>query len=166
MNFSVSRLTDDKPLPSKDILEIQFGFRRFHARPIFSEYTSQNIKSKYCRFLPPRGQYCASVYAPTMLSTSCPVLIFEANDETNNTSATINTSAMDTINDTSASESVNTANDTLVNNGEAAIGWGCVIGPNANRLTIKRILLTGYIYKVHKRRCCVRYMFFYPEDIR
>ena len=33
------------------------------------------------------------------------------------------------------------------------------------KIILKRILLTGYPMRVHKKRAVIRYMFFNPEDI-
>ncbi|KYF45398.1 putative ribosome biogenesis protein [Toxoplasma gondii ARI] len=44
--------------------------------------------------------------------------------------------------------------------------WGSVLNSTSNRLIIKRIVLTGYPFKVHRRKAVVRYMFFNPRDIR
>ncbi|CBZ50937.1 hypothetical protein NCLIV_040120 [Neospora caninum Liverpool] len=44
--------------------------------------------------------------------------------------------------------------------------WGSVLNSTSNRIIIKRIVLTGYPFKVHRRKAVVRYMFFDPRDIR
>ncbi|PFH36649.1 putative ribosome biogenesis protein [Besnoitia besnoiti] len=44
--------------------------------------------------------------------------------------------------------------------------WGSVLNSSSNRLIIKRIVLTGYPFKVHRRKAVVRFMFFNPRDIR
>lgn len=43
----------------------------------------------------------------------------------------------------------------------AAVGG--LIDVNPDRVVLKRVVLSGYPYKVHKRRATVRWMFFNPE---
>lgn len=42
---------------------------------------------------------------------------------------------------------------------------GSVLDPNPLKITLKRILLTGYPMRTHKKKAVVRFMFFNPEDI-
>lgn len=46
------------------------------------------------------------------------------------------------------------------------VGTGQVLPPNPLTIILKRIMLTGYPLKVHKKRAVVRHMFFDPEDIK
>jgi len=46
------------------------------------------------------------------------------------------------------------------------ISLGSVLGADADRITIKRIVLTGYPSRVHKRHATVKYMFNNPEDVK
>eukprot|EP00922_Rhytidocystis_sp_ex-Travisia-forbesii_P018049 GHVS01026883.1.p1 GENE.GHVS01026883.1~~GHVS01026883.1.p1 ORF type:complete len:957 (-),score=195.84 GHVS01026883.1:194-2800(-) len=46
------------------------------------------------------------------------------------------------------------------------LGWGSLLRSDSNRIIIKRIVLTGYPFRVHKTKAIVRYMFFRPDDIR
>ncbi|GIX64152.1 pre-rRNA-processing protein TSR1 homolog [Babesia caballi] len=43
---------------------------------------------------------------------------------------------------------------------------GMVTGAEPSRIILKRIVLTGYPFRVHKRLAVVRYMFFNPRDIK
>ena len=43
---------------------------------------------------------------------------------------------------------------------------GVVMPPNPLRCILKRIILTGYPLKCHKKKAVVRYMFFEPKDIK
>ena len=43
---------------------------------------------------------------------------------------------------------------------------GSVMPPNPLKVILKRIILTGYPLKCHKKKAVVRYMFFEPKDIK
>jgi len=43
---------------------------------------------------------------------------------------------------------------------------GSVLGADADRIVIKRIILTGFPTRVHKRHATVKYMFYTPEDVK
>ena len=45
------------------------------------------------------------------------------------------------------------------------VAHGSLIGADADRIVVKRILLTGYPVKVRKRHAVVKYMFNNPEDV-
>jgi len=53
----------------------------------------------------------------------------------------------------------------LVFKGTSLVATGNLHSFDAKRLIIKRILLTGYPIKIHKRKSVIRYMFFDPKDI-
>lgn len=46
------------------------------------------------------------------------------------------------------------------------IATGSVMNADADRVVIKRIILTGYPVRVHKRTATVKYMFYNPEDVK
>ena len=46
------------------------------------------------------------------------------------------------------------------------VAIGSMIGADADRIVIKRIVLTGYPVKVRKRYATVKYMFYDPEDVK
>jgi pre-rRNA-processing protein TSR1 len=43
---------------------------------------------------------------------------------------------------------------------------GSMIGADADRIVVKRVLLTGYPVRVHKRHATVKYMFYNPDDVK
>jgi len=46
------------------------------------------------------------------------------------------------------------------------LATGVALPPNPLAIILKRIILTGYPLKVHKKRAVIRYMFFNPKDIK
>ncbi|KAL3917380.1 MAG: hypothetical protein SGILL_004740 [Bacillariaceae sp.] len=53
-----------------------------------------------------------------------------------------------------------------VNGSKELVASGSMIGADADRLIVKRIILTGYPVRVHKRWASVKYMFYDPEDVK
>lgn len=45
------------------------------------------------------------------------------------------------------------------------IATGNVLSTNPDRIVVKRVILSGYPFKVHKRSAVVRFMFFNRDDI-
>ena len=46
------------------------------------------------------------------------------------------------------------------------LATGHALTPNPLTVILKRIILTGYPLKVHKKRAVIRYMFFNPKDVK
>ncbi|KAK1747129.1 40S ribosome biogenesis protein, Bms1/Tsr1 family [Skeletonema marinoi] len=46
------------------------------------------------------------------------------------------------------------------------LAHGSMLGADADRIVLKRIILTGYPTRVHKRHATVKYMFYNPDDVR
>lgn len=46
------------------------------------------------------------------------------------------------------------------------VALGSVLGADADRIVVKRIVLTGYPTRVHKRHATVKYMFYNPDDVK
>ncbi|KAL3936126.1 MAG: hypothetical protein SGARI_002695, partial [Bacillariaceae sp.] len=53
-----------------------------------------------------------------------------------------------------------------INGVKELVASGSMIGADADRLVVKRIILTGYPVRVHKRWASVKYMFYDPEDVK
>jgi len=48
----------------------------------------------------------------------------------------------------------------------AIVATGAVRSSDPDRVCLKKIILSGYPAKVHKKKAIVKYMFFNPDDIR
>jgi len=46
------------------------------------------------------------------------------------------------------------------------LAHGSMLGADADRIVLKRIILTGFPTRVHKRHATVKYMFYNPEDVK
>ena len=46
------------------------------------------------------------------------------------------------------------------------VSHGSILGADADRIVVKRIVLTGYPTRVHKRHAVVKYMFYNPDDVK
>jgi pre-rRNA-processing protein TSR1 len=46
------------------------------------------------------------------------------------------------------------------------VALGSVLSADADRIVVKRIVLTGFPVRVHKRTATVKYMFYNPDDVR
>eukprot|EP00669_Euglena_mutabilis_P010158 TRINITY_DN4937_c0_g1_i1.p1 TRINITY_DN4937_c0_g1~~TRINITY_DN4937_c0_g1_i1.p1 ORF type:complete len:842 (-),score=314.04 TRINITY_DN4937_c0_g1_i1:212-2713(-) len=45
------------------------------------------------------------------------------------------------------------------------VAWGSVLGADPCRVILKKVVLTGQVYRVHKRQAVVRFMFYDEKDI-
>eukprot|EP00978_Attheya_sp_CCMP212_P007462 scaffold17302_cov53-Attheya_sp.AAC.5 len=54
----------------------------------------------------------------------------------------------------------------LMFRGSQLMATGTMLGADADRIVIKRIIMTGFPSRVHKRHCIVKHMFYNPEDVK
>eukprot|EP01087_Luapelamoeba_hula_P000514 TRINITY_DN10392_c0_g1_i3.p1 TRINITY_DN10392_c0_g1~~TRINITY_DN10392_c0_g1_i3.p1 ORF type:complete len:551 (-),score=116.76 TRINITY_DN10392_c0_g1_i3:96-1748(-) len=139
---------------SKDELVVQCGFRRFVTSPIFSQYTHGTDKHKCERFLHPGRTSVATFYGPVTYPT-VPVLMFKQYKTAEPEALQAVGSMVDRISGTQHAQEWS-----------AFVGAGSLLSIDPDRLVIRRIILTGHPYKVHKRSAVIRYMFQYVDDIR
>eukprot|EP01069_Polyplicarium_translucidae_P003401 Polyplicarium_translucidae@DN2299_c0_g1_i1.p1 len=145
-HFSVTRHDCyEAELPSKAVMDVHCGFRRFETRPLFSEAAAGHSpskavtpKAKYLRRLPvtsgSSSAFCLSAYVPAC-QPGLPALFFRRGG--------VECQAE-----------------------EALAAWGTSANADPSRLIVKRILLTGCIYRAHKRKAVVRFMFFNARDVK
>lgn len=124
------------PVPSKEPLIFQCGFRRWEAKPVFSQINLNCDKHKYERFLRQDRFSAASVYGPTTFQPS-PVLVFKE-------VAVMGSDAKRTV----------------------LVATGTLLGVDPDRIVLKKIVLTGYPIRVRKRKAVVKHMFHRPEDVK
>eukprot|EP01051_Picozoa_sp_SAG22_P013631 SAG22_NODE_1549_length_4150_cov_2.766477_2_plen_795_part_00 len=139
MHMLVQRAVEyEEPVRSKDPVVVHAGFRRFSSRPIYSDHNTNCDKSKLQRYMS-HGFVVATVFAPACFASNCPALIF-----------------------TPAGGAV----APLLHTASAVpIAVGSILSLDVNRIVLKRTVLSGFPYKIHKTRAVIRYMFFNAEDI-
>lgn len=127
---------------SKRDAVIQSGFRRFIGCPTYSDHSARASKHKMERFLHPGRVCAASLYAPAQFLPA-PLTIF----------------ALQPAEAAGGSERPEPPLPPVV-------ATGSLLGVDSERITLKKVVLTGHPFRVHKRKAVVRWMFFSPEDIR
>lgn len=126
----------EQPIANKEELVFCTGLRSFAAQPIFSQNGNAD-KHKMERFLRPGEFTMASCYAPIMYP-QMPILVFKAGGSDGG-----GVSAKPRL---------------------AAVGSLHSCSPD--RVVLKKIVLSGYPVRVHKKKATVKYMFHNPEDIK
>jgi hypothetical protein len=53
---------------------------------------------------------------------------------------------------------------TLVETAPELVAMGTFMNPDTTRIIVKRLIITGHPFKVHKKTATVRYMFFNPGE--
>ncbi|KAL7534857.1 hypothetical protein ACHAXR_006123, partial [Thalassiosira sp. AJA248-18] len=146
---SKSEYDKEVPIKSKDVLTFRCGWRTWQSRPIFSQHNLNSDKHKFERYMPTGGGgggsfFAGSVFGPVTYAP-CPVLMFrEAGEEEG---------AMSGGNNSNSSR-------------REFLAHGSMLGADADRIVLKRIIMTGFPTRVHKRHATVKYMFYNPEDVK
>ena len=154
VNFTITRNTEyDAPVRSKDPLVVCLGFRRYHARPVYSQHLRRvgrdgNQVYKFERFLPHgTGAAVGSVYAPvTFGGANVPVVLLRMRSE--------------------GQEFGYDDDGVSAEQTPHLVGAGSVLDIAPTRIITKRIILSGHPYKVHKKTATIRFMFFNADDVR
>lgn len=116
---------------------IQCGFRRYVGCPTYSDHSARSTKHKMEKFLHPHRICVASVYAPAQFAPA-PLTLFALEDG---------------------------ALSAPMRPLPALVATGSLLSVDADRIALKKIVLTGHPFRVHKRKAVVRWMFFSPDDI-
>lgn len=134
----------DSRASSKRDAIIQSGFRRFIGCPSFSDHAPKASKHKLERYLHPGRVCAASVFAPAQFGPA-PMLLFSLQPGS-----------------APAAERAPGSAPAL----PPLVATGSLLSVDAERITLKKAVLTGHPFRVHKRKAVVRWMFFNPDDIR
>ena len=164
----------DVTLKGKQRFLFRCGFRTFSASPIFSEDARLADKFKLERYVQPRQQLVASIYAPALYAPA-PMLAFL--EPTDPMAPLLAVAAAATAEDGSAaaaaaaaalSSGAGGAGNAVGVGGPLGVpvGYGSLLSVNADRIIVKKIMLTGLPFKCMKKKAVVRFMFFSPEDVR
>lgn len=138
--------TTSVPVKSKDVLTFRCGWRTWQSRPVFSQHNLNSDKHKFERYMPASGNgatyFAGSVFGPVSYAP-CPVMMFR--------------------------EAAGGGGPGGASGGggrRELLAYGSMLGADADRIVLKRIVLTGYPTRVHKRHATVKYMFYNPEDVK
>ena len=149
LNFTITPIPHDEDeegpvVKSKDVLVVQYASRRYECRPIFSQplppSTENNVR-KFERYLQPGRTSVASWLGNTVVGKDVPILFFQK-----------------------SSEGIPRAKTSLSLGGLRLIATGSSMPP-IPPIIVKRAILTGHPYRVHKKVVTMRYMFFNREDV-
>jgi len=132
---------DTDPVKCKDPMIIHCGFRRFPARPIYTQHTQNANKFLVERYFLQDRFSVASCYARVMYPPA-PVLMFRA-DPKDHTKHLVNEEGQMPL-----------------------VASGTLHSIDPDRMLIKRAILTGHPFQVNKRAAVVKFMFYNPDDIR
>lgn len=125
------------PIKSKDVLTFRCGWRTWQGRPVFSQNNLNSDKHKFERYMPTGGAFFACTVFGPVTYAPCPVLVFREATE----------------------------GEGLDSKRREFLAHGSMLGADADRIVLKRIILTGYPTRVHKRHATVKYMFYNPDDV-
>lgn len=138
MHFKLNRTLENKePIPSKLPMEFHCGFRRMKLEPVLSAETNPGAASEKLKYL----RFMRDDQ-PAIASAICPI-VFAPCKVICFTEKSLTSESVDIV-----------------------AATGIVLPPNPLKVILKRIILTGYPLKCHKKRCVARYMFFEPKDIK
>jgi len=138
MSFKIMRTIENKDVvPSKQLMEFHCGFRRFPCKPIFSAETNPGAATEKYKFK--RFLHADD----TTIATIYAPIIFAPCKVLCFTQKSMRSGLASSI-----------------------VATGTVLPPNPLKVILKRIVLTGYPLRVHKKKATIRYMFFNPTDIK
>lgn len=137
MHFKIRRTLENKEIvPSKSPMEFNCGFRRFVVRPSFSAEVSTQGKSDKLRFM----RFLRADMS--VIATAYMPFVYQPCKMICFTKSGNLPVSMDVV------------------------ASGIALPPDPLKIILKRIILTGYPLRCHKKRATIRYMFFDPKDIK
>ncbi|KAJ1926836.1 ribosome biogenesis protein tsr1 [Tieghemiomyces parasiticus] len=164
LNFNLTRSTEyTEPIRSKDRVLLQYGYRRLWVNPIYSHSSGggkgTNNVHKFSRFFQPGNAAVATIFAPIQFG---PVhaLMFHSNATPGVQLDTGLPADAATGLDTSRTATVALTREPL-----PLMATGQLLEASPTRIVAKRVVLTGDIYRVHRRSAVIRHMFFNREDV-
>lgn len=137
MHFKLKRTLENQEIvPSKSTMEFSCGFRRLVIRPTFSAELTCTSKTDKVRYM-----RFLRKDVNVIASAYCPFVMQPCKIITftkrENQSVDLN-----------------------------VVASGIALPPDPLKIILKRIVLTGYPLRVHKKRATIRYMFFDPKDVK
>lgn len=139
MHFKIKRTTENKDIiPSKIPMEFHCGFRRFQSQPIFAQETNPGAATEKYKYL----RFLRDDDSAAIASVYAPI-VYNPCKILCFTEKSLKSEGVDSV-----------------------VATGVAMTPNPLRVILKRIILTGYPLRVHKKKATVRYMFFNPSDIK
>jgi len=170
-------LEDDEVVASKEPMVVVCGFRRWSGRPIFSQNNLNSDKHKFERFLQGGAGYfaVASLYGPATFSPA-PALLFRerplsgANPTPSGFAGPASLGGARALLGGAAallgSGGASAPDSSAGSSGELQlVAQGSLASVDTNRIVLKKIVLTGYPARVHKRTAVIKHMFYSPEDV-
>ena len=138
MHFKIKRTLENKEIvPSKTVMEFNCGFRRLVVMPTFSMELNAAGKHDKCKYMKFLRKDMDVIATAYMPFVYQPCKIICFTKPKNNMPI-----AMDVV------------------------ASGLVLQPDPLKVILKRIILTGYPLRCHKKKATIRYMFFDPKDIK
>lgn len=137
MHFKLKRTLENKEIvPSKSLMEFNCGFRRLVIRPVFSMEINATGKNDKYKYM--------RFLRPDMnvIATAYMPFVYQPCKVICFTKQENQPVKMDIV------------------------ATGIALTPDPLKIILKRIILTGYPLRCHKKRATIRYMFFDPKDIK
>lgn len=137
MHFKIKRTLENKEIvPSKSLMEFNCGFRRLVVRPTFSMELNSSGKNDKTKFM----RFLRADM--NVIATAYMPFVYQPCKIVCFTKRPTEPVFQD------------------------AVATGIALTPDPLRVILKRIILTGYPLRCHKKRATIRYMFFDPKDIK
>ena len=137
VNCNVRRVPEyEEPVKARQLMTLQCGFWRRSVRPTFSENSLNCDKHKADRYLQHGRWTVASVYAPITIGSNVPAMLF-CDEEGGDSKAEMR-----------------------------LVAAGTLLDANADRIVVKKAVVTGYPVRIKKRKAVIRFMFHNPEDVK